>query len=137
MIKARLLENEDYPTLVNWWEDNRFTPPGFDYLPQVNGILQGIMVVDGDKEICAGFIINTTVPKGAMIEYIVANFEIKDRKLRTESLNLLINTMSDVCKKMEKSFLFTSLKNQGLKKRFQDCGYVMGSTGTCEMIKTL
>lgn len=138
MIQARLLKNEDYITLVKWWSDSRFTPPGFDYLPQVNGELQGIMILDDDdKEICAGFIINTTVPKGAMVEYIVANFDIKDRELRKESLNLLINTICEVCKNMGKTFLFTSLKNSGLKNRFEDCGFSVGSQDTCEMIKTL
>jgi hypothetical protein len=137
MIQARLLKNDNYPTLVKWWKDSRFPPPGLDYLPQVNGELQGVMIQDGDKEICAGFIINTTVPKGAMVEYIVANFDIKDRELRKESLNLLINTISEVCKGMGKTFLFTSLKNPSLKNRFEDCGFITGSTGTCEMVKTL
>jgi len=137
MIQARLLKNEDYITLVKWWKDSRFPPPGFDYLPQVNGELQGIMIVDDDIEICAGFIINTTVPKGAMVEYIVANFDIKDRELRKESLNLLINTICEVCKNMGKTFLFTSLKSSGLKNRFEDCGFSVGSKDTCEMVKTL
>ena len=135
MINARLLKNEDYPTLVKWWKDNRFPPPDFDYLPQVDGVLQGIMVYNDDVEICGGFIINTTVPKGAMIEYIVANFEVKDRELRKEALRLLINTICDVCKEMSKTFLFTSLKNKGLKKSFEDCGFVIGSQNTTEMIK--
>ena len=137
MIKARLLVNDDYMTLVKWWSANRFPAVNFDWLPQVDGVLQGIMIYNDEVEICAGFIINTTVPKGAMVEYIVANFNVKDRALRKESLQLLINTISEVCKGMGKSFVFTSLKNEGLKSSFEDCGFVIGSTNTCEMIKNL
>ena len=137
MIKARLLVNDDYMTLVKWWSDNRFPVLDFDHLPQVNKELQGIVIYNDDVEICAGFIINTTVPKGAMIEYIVANFEIKDRELRKKSLKLLIDTISEVCKGMGKTFIFTSLKNKGLKSSFEDCGFVIGSANTYEMIKNL
>ena len=137
MIQARLLENKDYPTIVKWWEQNRFPAIAFDYLPQVNGELQGIIVFNNEVEICAGFIINTTVPKGAMVEYIVANFDVKDRKLRKESLKLLINTICEVCKKMGKTFLFTGLKNQNLKNSFLDCGFVIGAENTTEMVKNI
>ena len=137
MIQARLLRNEDYPTLVKFWQDNRFPPVNPDYLPQANGELQGVMVYNDEVDVCAGFIINTTVPKGAMIEYIVANFKVKDRELRKESLKLLINTMCNTCKAMGKTFLFTSLKNKGLKSSFEDCGFVIGSDNTTEMVKNL
>lgn len=137
MIQARLLKNEDYSTLTKWWKANRFPVMGFDYLPQVNGELQGILIHDDDKEICAGFIIDTTVKKGAMVEYIVANFEVKDRDLRKESISLLIKTICEVCKNMGKTFLFTSLKHPGLKPALEKEGFVVGSKDTCEMIKTL
>ncbi len=137
MIQARLLENDDYPTLVKWWEANRFPPIGFDYLPQVNGELQGIMVYTQTDLICAGFIIDTTIKKGAMLEYIVANFDIKDRDLRKKAINLLIDTMCATCKAMGKTFVFTSLKNYGLQARFKDCNFVVGSNNTCEMVKNI
>jgi len=38
---------------------------------------------------------------------------------------------------MGKTFLFTSLKSSGLKNRFEDCGFSVGSKDTCEMVKTL
>ncbi|AGO48857.1 hypothetical protein Phi46:3_gp113 [Cellulophaga phage phi46:3] len=134
-MKTRLLENSDYKTLVTWWGQNRFPSPNFDDLPTVNGELQGVMVYFEDVEICAGFIIDTTIKNGAMIEYIVANFDIKDRIIRKDALVMLINKLSELGKLIGKKYVFTSVKNQNLIKSFEDSGFNVGSSNTMEMIK--
>lgn len=136
-MQVRYLELSDYDTLVKWWTNNRFPPPGLDDLPMVNGELQGLMVFNDDVEICAGFIINTTVKNGLMMEFIVANFDVKDRELRKESLNLLINTICDTAKAMGKKYIFSSLKHPSLLNRYKDCGFIEGSKNTVEMIRGL
>jgi hypothetical protein len=128
------LVNEDYITLLKFWKDNRFPAPAFDDLPTVDRKLQGLMVYNEDIEICAGFIIDTTVKNGAMIEYIVSNFDVKDKSLRKESLNFLITKLKEVAKHLGKKYVFTSVKNPALIERFKECGIVVGSTNTTEMI---
>ncbi|AGO48628.1 hypothetical protein Phi18:3_gp116 [Cellulophaga phage phi18:3] len=134
-MKTRLLENSDYETLVGFWKANRFPPPSFDDLPTVNGELQGVMVHMEGVNICAGFIIDTTIKNGAMIEYIVANFDIKDRGIRKDALVMLINKLSELGKFIGKKYVFTSVKNQNLIKSFEDSGFNVGSSNTMEMIK--
>ena len=54
LLKKRLWQlNKDYPTLVKWWEDWGWEAPSKDFLPD-NG-KGGIMILDGDVPICAGF----------------------------------------------------------------------------------
>lgn len=137
-MKVRYLELSDYDTLYKWWKDNLWPkPPTLDDLPIVNGELQGLMVFNDDVEICAGFLINTSVKNGLLMEYIVANFEVKDRELRKQSLNLLINTICDTAKAMGKKYIFSSLKHPSLLNRYKDCGFTEGSKNTVEMIRPL
>lgn len=134
MLEYRYIKNDDYLTLLKWWKDNRFPAPNFDDLPTVNGVLQGVIIYKGDIELCAGFIINTTVNNGAMIEYIVSNFEVKDKSIRKESLVFLINKLKESAKLLGKKYVFTSVKNPSLINRFKDCGIQVGSSNTTEMI---
>jgi hypothetical protein len=54
-FNIRKLDENDYDqTLVRWWNDWGWTPPSKDFLPD-NGA-GGIMVLEGDEPICAGFI---------------------------------------------------------------------------------
>lgn len=136
-MEARHLELEDHETLSKWWIDNRWQPVGLDDLPMVNNELQGVMVSKDGVEICAGFLINTTVKNGAMVEYIVSNFDVKDRPLRKEALIYLIDRLCMLAKSMGKKYVFTSVKNKGLIDRYKDCDFTTGSTDTVEMIKAL
>lgn len=133
MLYARKLTEEDYKTLCKWWADNRFPIPPQDALP-VNGT-SGVMVYDEQgNEICAGFIFDTSAKSLCWIEYIVANFEIKDKGLRKEAIRFLINVLIQAAKKMGKTNLFTSLKNESLINHFKACGFIAGQQNTVEMI---
>ena len=134
-MEFRFLEHEDYDTLCKWWKQNRFPPPPRDFLPNYG--LDGIMVSKDGIEICAGFIYETSAPALAWIEFVVANFEVKDRGLRKEALNFLITELSTIAENMGKKYLYTNLKNQGLVERYKDCGYVVGSKGCVEMVKVI
>jgi hypothetical protein len=136
-MEARYLVLDDHKTLLKWWADNRFGQMGLDDLPMVNGQLQGLMVTHQGVEICAGFIIDTTIKNGAMIEYIVANFDVKDRPLRKKALNHLLDMLCEVGKTLGKKYVYTSVKNHNLINRYNECGFTTGSMGTVEMIKVL
>jgi hypothetical protein len=136
-MKVRCLELEDLKTLHKWWAANRFPCLNYDDLPMVNGELQGLIVYKDNIEFCAGFLIDTTVKNGAMIEYIVANFDVKDRLIRNKSQLLLINSLNNLAKAMGKKYTYTSVKNQGLINKFLDTGFQKGSLNATEMIKQL
>jgi hypothetical protein len=133
-MEVRFLKENDYDTLSKWWKDWRWTPPPADMLPQ-NGI-GGVMVYKGDTEICAGFIYFTN-SKTAWIEFIVSNFQYKDKD-RHEAIEMLINVLTKMVQDMgEYKYIYTSLKSKSLIDRYANCGYQLGSTNCNEMIKVL
>lgn len=130
-LKYRQLTENDYQDfLVKWWNDNRFTPPPIDFLP--NNGNDGIVVFDADTNtnIVAGFVYITN-SEVAWIEFIVANFEVKDRELRKQAIEFLIKQLSITS---NKKYLFTSIKNPNLIKHFTNSGFVIGSQNTTELI---
>lgn len=134
-MEARYLEYNDYDTLVEWWKKNRFPPVPRDFLP--NNGLDGIMISKDGVDLCAGFIYETSAKNLVWIEFIVANFEVKDRDIRKESQLFLINTLTEMCVNLGKKYIFTSLNNEGLIKRFKECGFFHNRKSTTEMVKNL
>lgn len=130
---ARQLEESDYETLKEWWSWWGFPAPAKNFLPE-NGTC-GIMVEDSEGTLyCAGFIYLTN-SDAAWMEYIVANPDIKDRELRHQAQRELINQLSYFAKDNDAKWIFTSVKHKALIKRYLECGFQEGSTGTTEMIK--
>lgn len=134
MFSHRLLTEHDYPVLCQWWRDNRFTPPAREMLPDLGA--GGFMVDNEGLEICAGFLYMTN-SNMAWIEYVVANFQVKNRKLRREALKYLIEQLGQYAKNAGYRIAFTSLKNEHLKKRYMDVGYMIGTENTTELVKIL
>lgn len=134
MLEFRKITQKDYPELVKWWKQNKFSAIPRTALP--NNGEGGIMVFKDDVNICAGFLYNTNSSL-CWIEFIVANFDVKDRELRKESLNLLIKQLCESARLMNKTAAFTSVKHPSLIQRYTDNGFSTGSDGTTEMIKAL
>lgn len=122
-----------YPELVSWWKWHRFPAPSIDMLP--NSLKDGIVISKNGVNICAGFLYRTP-SSFCWLEYIVSNPEVKDKKLRAESLELLINSIIQLAQKMGFKLIFTSVKNENLIKKYVTCGFVIG-TKTTEMIRVL
>lgn len=135
MLKDRLIEENDYPILVEWWKKWRFPVPPQEFLPE-NGTC-GLLIED-DKNICycAGFLYFTN-SKVTWLEFIVSNPNVRDKELRTESLSLLIRKLNDLAKENGTKWMFTSVKNNNLRSRFLNEGFTKGSINTTEMIKLL
>ena len=131
----RPLEYKDYDELLlKWWKDWRVVAPSRDFLPS-NG-LGGYIVYDGDVPVCAGFIYNTD-SNVAWCEFIVSNFDYKDKKRKKECLNLLGSKVSMVAKDAGKSYLMTMLKSKLLMDVCADQGYMKMSGGYTQMTKIL
>ena len=130
-LKYRQLTENDYSDfLIKWWTDNRFTPPPIDFLP--NNGKDGIVVYDADTNtnIAAGFVYITN-SEVAWVEYIVANFEVKDKELRKQAIEFLIKQLA---LSSGKKYLFSSLKNPNLIKHYLNSGFVVGSQNTTELL---
>jgi hypothetical protein len=126
----QLTENDYHGFLVKWWQDNRFTPPPTDFLP--NNGTDGIVVFNADtnEQICAGFVYVTN-SEVAWIEFVVSNFEVKNRELRKQAIEFLIKQLAVTS---GKKYLFTSIKNPNLIKHFINSGFVIGTQNTTELI---
>lgn len=132
MLNIRLTTPEDYPELKQWWNDWRWPqPPSIELL---DNLRFGIMVHNQTTNLCAGFIYFTNAKQFALMEFIISNFNVKDRKLRKQSQELLINSLLEVAKQKGAKAIFTSVRSQSLVNTYKNCGFIQGSTNTTEMI---
>ena len=133
MFKIRLLTDDDYPTLSEWWVAGKFPVPPKDYLPEDGK--GGLMVYKDDVEICAGYLFFTN-SKIAWSEFIVANnmYREKDRK---EAIRFLIREIANIFREKGFKLIFTSIKHPSLINHHLECGYVIGSENTKELIMHL
>tara|TARA_R100001163_G_C5067826_1_gene207261 strand:- start:3535 stop:3945 length:411 start_codon:yes stop_codon:yes gene_type:complete len=131
----RLLEEGDYEnTLVQWWKDWRWpSPPPKGILPDEG--LGGIMVMKGDVDVCAGFVCFTN-SEIAWVVWVVSNFNYKNKD-RKKAVNLTIDTLSLIAKDKGYNYVFTSVGNKSLQKRYEECGYNIASRDCVEMIKKI
>ncbi len=134
MFKYRFVKEKDFAMLHKWWRENRFPPPSKAMLPEKgNG---GIIVSHNDTDVCAGFLYLTN-SNMAIIEFIVADFQVKDRELRKKSISFLIEHLCEIAKMNGREMVFTSLKNEGLKKAMMAEGFVVGDENTTQLIKVI
>lgn len=130
MFNVRILTEEDYPMLCQWWSDNRFPAPPQQCLPN-NGTC-GIMVSKGDVDICAGFLYltNSTI---SWIEFVVGNFYYRDSD-RPQALQFLLDELCGIAQRKGCSAVFSSIKNKNLIKHYEACEF-QKNEGTVEFIK--
>ncbi len=133
MLSIRNLNENDYETFVDWWRFWRFPAPTREMLP-ANG-LNGFVVKHDDVDVCGGFLYFTN-SNMCWLEYIVSNYEVRDRQIRKESIELLINTLLDYAKTSGFSVVYTSLKNENLKNKFENCGFIEADR-PIEMVKRI
>ena len=132
-LDFRLLNEEDYEIICEWWRWWRWTPVERELLP--NNGTGGFMVHSNNVDICAGFLY-TTNSNLCHVEWIVSNYEIKDKTLRKEAIEMLINTLLTFGKSLGFKIAFTYLLNKNLEKKFENCGFIHSSK-PIEMIKKL
>ena len=129
-MDVRLVTEEIYnDTLCKWWKDWRWIAPSFDMLPGT-----GVIVSIDGLDVCAGFLYKTD-SKMAWIEYIISNFEYKDREKRKKAIEFLINVLSEFAIDNGFKYLYTSLKSKSLIERYANCGFITGDDNCQEMIK--
>jgi len=134
-LYIRPLVAEDYDkTLCQWWFDWRWTPPSRDFLPE-NGT-GGYIVYDEDMPVCAGFMYETN-SKAIWCDWVISNIKYKDRTKRKEALSLLIKTISEQARTLNKKYVYALIKNKPLINVYKKQGFKEGSSYTHELIKTI
>jgi len=130
----RLVESDYDNILCKWWKDWRWTPPSRDFLP--NDGVGGIIVYDGNTPVCAGYVYITNSKVG-WCDWIISNFEYKDKSNRKEALNELIRALTDTLKKGGCKYSYALIKSKSLIGNYVNNGYVEGDSYNKEMIKIL
>lgn len=129
------LQQGDYENILcKWWKDWRWTPPSKDFLPD-NGE-GGWIVYDNDMPVCAGFMYLTN-SKAVWCDWIISNFEYKDKQKRKEALELLVHTISLTAEDLGKKYIYALIKNKPLVNVYKKVGFVEGDAYTQELIKKL
>ena len=80
------------------------------------------MVQADDKDVCACFLYLTN-SKICWLEYLVIDFQFKDKEKRKKVKELAINQICLFAKELGFEAIFTSVKNPNLVNSFQDLGF--------------
>jgi hypothetical protein len=135
MLNIRPLTYEDYDdTLTGWWADWGWTAPTRDFLPD-DGV-GGIMVLDGDVPVCAGYMYATN-SRVAWVDWIVSNKQYRKKPQRGEAIKLLVSTLSEISKNLGNKYCYALIKHQSLIETYKELGYTKGDEYVGEMIKII
>ena len=132
-FSVRYLNENDYDLLCQWWKDWNWTAPPRDFLPQ-NG-LGGIMVEKDGIPIIAGFVYFTNSAV-AWSEFIISDFNYREKD-RKEAKRILIFELCELARSKGSKYIYTVVKNQFLKKDYEDAGFTNGSVKVDEMVMVL
>jgi len=134
-FNIRKLNGKDYNNiLINWWKAWRWTPPPKDFLPD-NG-KGGFIVFDKDIPVCAGYMYVTNSKVG-WCDWVVSNFDYKDRKKRKKALSLLVEVLSHTLKLSGCKYGYALLKSDSLIEVYENNGYIKADKYNAEMMKLL
>lgn len=129
MFTVRYYNEDDYNKIVEWWNYYKFTPPAETSLSTI-----GIMVSKEKENIVCGFLYVTNSDM-CLVEFIVANPNVKDKEIRKEAIETCIKKLCEVAKDLKYRVAFTSLNNKSLEEKYVECGFKKGSTDCNEYIK--
>lgn len=135
-LTIRALNETDYEDiLVGWWKDWGWeSVPTKDFLPDSGK--GGIMVMDGDTPICAGFMYITN-SRISWIDWIISNKQYRVKPNRKEAIKLLVSSLTEMIKNSGSKYVYTLFKGNDLISVFESNGYIKGDSYTSEMIKIL
>jgi len=130
-MECRYFADSDYDNIIKWWNFWRFPAPSLDMLSSI-----GIIVSLDDVDIACGWLY-TTNSSMAHVEFIVSNPDVRDKDIRTEAINGLIDELCISAKELGYRFAYTSLTNKNLQNKLKDCGFLEGSVNCTEYVKIL
>ena len=119
--------------LHKWWKDWKWEmPPTLEMLPQ-----QAFLITSTEYNIpvYAGFLYSTGTSIG-WFEWIVSN---KDAvvEARRGGIDYLVETVSTVAKTIGINTLYTASVSPSFCNSLKRCGFVVGDTGSTQLIKKI
>jgi hypothetical protein len=132
-FNARKLTDNDYELLVSWWKWWRWTPIPKNFLPD-NGT-GGIMIEKDNTPVVAGFIYYTN-SDAVVVEWIISNPDYKDKN-RKQAVEVLLNTIEEVCKKQGKQYMFSIGRSKQLIDTHKKLGWVVDNKPSYEIVKVI
>jgi hypothetical protein len=78
-----------------------------------------------------------TNSKVSWVDWIISSREYNKKPQRKESINLLVLSLTEICKKAGSKYVYALIKNKHLIDTYKSLGYIKGDTYTSEMIKVL
>ena len=134
-FNIRPLNSNDYDNiLLGWWEDWEWVAPPKDFLPQ-NGE-GGIIILDGDVPICAGFLYASN-SNLCWVDWIISNKQYRKKPHRTEAIRLLLSNLTTMATNLGFKYSYALIKHRPLIEKYEELGYVKGDNYQVEMIKKL
>jgi hypothetical protein len=71
----------------------------------------------------------------AWVDWIVSSKTYRKKPTRKECMHVLIDTMTDVCKKIGCKYVYALIKNSSLIETYKSVGYGVADSYNKEMIK--
>lgn len=130
-LNIRRLNNEDYSTLVKWWDAwPEWQAPPKTFLPDT-----GFIVEKNNIGIVAGYVYMTN-SKAALLEWIVSNPEYR-KSDRKDAITLLIQAVERVLSDQGIKHVFTIGRHKSLINLHKKLGWMVDEKPSYEIIKNL
>ena len=130
-LNIRRLNDEDYSTLVKWWDAwPKWQAPPKDFLPDT-----GFIVEKNNISIVAGFVYMTN-SKAALFEWVISNPEYRESD-RKDAIELLINAVEQVLKDQGIKHVFSIGRNKHLIETHKKLNWIVDSKPSYEIIKNI
>lgn len=129
------IEEKDYEQFVEWGKFFRFPYPPKNMLPSSG--FGGLKLTNEDGvDLCAGYLYETNSDI-AWLEWIISNPNVKDKKIRKESLTELIYYLTLQAEQKGYKAVFSSIKEEGLIEKYKQNGYLESNRSSKELTKKL
>ena len=130
-LNIRRLNNEDYSTLVKWWDAwPKWQAPPKDFLPDT-----GFIVEKNNIGIVAGYVYMTN-SKAALLEWVISNPEYRESD-RKDAITLLIQAVERVLKDQGIKHVFTIGRHKSLIDLHKKLGWTIDKNPSYEIVKNL
>jgi hypothetical protein len=130
-LNIRRLNDEDYSTLVKWWDAwPKWQAPAKDFLPNL-----GFIVEKNNIGIVAGYLY-TSNSKVGFLEWVISNPEYRESD-RKDAITLLIQAIEQVLKDQGFKYAFTMGRNKSLINIHKQLGWTVDEDPSHEIVKIL
>ena len=130
-LNIRRLNDDDYSTLVKWWDAwPEWQAPPKTFLPDT-----GFIVEKNNIGIVAGYVYMTN-SKAALLEWIISNPEYRESD-RKDAITLLIQAVERVLKDQGIKYIFSIGRNKKLIYTHKQLNWHVDENPSHELLKTL